>query len=49
MRGGHGLNCRCGQIVTTDAQHVSLDARCDKRDFGLEELRHAGRRVQRNG
>src|ERR1700751_1433215 len=32
MCSGAGLNCVCGQIVTTDAQHISLDTRCDKGD-----------------
>src|SRR5246500_5969881 len=36
MRSGDGLNCLCGQIVTTDAQHISLDTRCDKGDFGFQ-------------
>ena len=48
MRSGDRPNCLGGQIVTTDAQHVSLDTRGDKRDFGLQELRHAGRRMQRD-
>ena len=36
------------QSVTADAEHIGLDARSDKCDLGVEELRDPRRRVQGN-